>query len=276
MLPHDANEDTHEEMPLGSAPQAASHIPAAIAFQWARNCHFTRNIVELTGFTGLEFGVGCRDCSATHSLLQHLGGGGIKIEGSELEGPVADRTGHIRFNDNTIRHVGRVFHQSVGVLLTTAFDCEVMHNEIAHTCYTGISCGWSWGYRETVTHNIRIEGNLIRDICEGVLSDNGGIYLLGVQPGTVVRGNHICRVTAADYGGWGIYPDEGSSHLVIEQNWIHDTGGAGINVHYGREILARDNVICRPGDAFIGVGRGEAHVAINAFHNLFVGPAKAL
>ena len=277
MLPHDgAAAAGITDIPLGSAPQSAAHVPAVINFQWARKCRFERNIVEHTGFTAIEVGNGCRDIDIRHNTLQHLGGGGIKIGGSELDGPPCDRTGHIHFTDNTVRHVGRVFHQSCGILLTHAFDCDLIHNEIAHTCYTGISCGWSWGYRETITRNNRIENNHIHDICEGVLSDNGAIYLLGVQPGTVVRGNHIHHVTAADYGGWGIYPDEGCSHVVFDHNWIHDTQGSCFAIHFARELVVRHNVFARPGDSFAGVGRVEDHIAANLSHNILLGPAKSL
>lgn len=277
MLPHDAEAAREiKDVPLGSAPQAAAHVPATVTFRWSKGCRFVGNVIERTGFSGLEFGVGCRDCVATHNVLRHLGGGGVKIGGAELDGPPGDRTGHIHFNDNIVRFIGRIFHQGVGILLTHAFRCDLLHNEIAHTCYTGISCGWSWGYRETITRDIRIEGNFVHDICEGVLSDNGGIYLLGVQPGTVVRGNHIARVTCADYGGWGIYPDEGSAHLLIEHNWVHDTQGPSLNIHFGRELVVRDNLFVRPGENFIGVGRVEGHIAATILHNVLLGPAPAL
>ncbi len=277
MLPHDREAKLGiTDIPLGSAPQSAAHVPAVINFNWARGCRFEANTVEHTGFTALEFGPGCRDCSATRNTLQHLGGGGVKLGGTELDGPPADRTGHVHITDNTIRNVGRVFHQSCGILLTHAFDCTLAHNEIAHTCYTGISVGWSWGFRETITRNIRIENNFIHDICEGVLSDNGGIYLLGVQPGTVVRGNHITRVTAADYGGSGIYPDEGCSHVIIEHNWVHDTQGGCLGIHFARELVVRHNVFARPSDCFAGIGRVESTIQATLLHNLFIGPAKSL
>lgn len=277
MLPHDGIAAAGiTDIPLGSAPQSAAHVPATIHFEWAHQCRLHRNTIEHTGFTAIGIGNGCRDFDISHNTLQHLGGGGIKIGGSELDGPPCDRTGHIQFTDNTVRHVGRVFHQSCGILLTHAFDCDLLHNEIAHTCYTGISCGWSWGYRETVTRNIRIENNHIHDICEGVLSDNGAIYLLGVQPGTVVRGNHIHHVTAADYGGWGIYPDEGTSHIVFEHNWVHDTQGSAFAIHFSRELIVRHNVFARSGDSLVSVGRVENHIAANLSHNLLLAPAKSL
>jgi len=276
MLAHDQLQSEVQDMPMGSAPQAAAHVPSVIDFIYARNCRLHDNTIELTGFGGVAFGAGCRDCVCTYNGLLDLGGGGVRVGGAELDGPIADRTGHISVEDNTIRRLGRVFLQSIGVLLMHAFDCKVRHNEIANTCYTGISCGWAWGYRETISRNNLIEGNWIHDICEGVLSDNGGIYLLGVQPGTVVRGNRISHVTCADYGGWGIYPDEGSSHLVIEQNWIHDTQSTAVAFHYGRENIVRDNVFVRVGDGMVGVGRGEGHIVASVFHNVMAGPSPAL
>jgi hypothetical protein len=274
MLPHNADDLPVSEFPLGSAPQSAAHVPAVVDFRRARRCAIVDCTIENIGFTAVECGVGCQECSISGNTLQYLGGGGIKVGGAELDGAVSERTGHIDISDNTIKHVGRVFHQSVGILLTHAYECVMSHNEIAHTCYTGISCGWSWGYRRTITRDIRIEKNLIHDIGEGVLSDNGGIYLLGVQPGTVVRGNHIYRVTAADYGGGGIYPDEGSAHLLVVDNWVHDTQGASLGIHFCREIVVRNNVFARSSEGgMIGVGRGEGHVAVNAFQNVFLGPA---
>lgn len=278
MLPHDSVANAGvTDIPLGSAPQAAAHVPATIRFRWSRHTSVEQCIVERTGFTALEFGPGCRGCDARGNTLRDLGGGGVKIGGAELDEPPLDRTGHIRFADNTIRRVGRVFHQSCGVLLTHAFDCDILHNEIAHTCYTGVSVGWSWGFRETITRNIRIENNHIHHICEKVLSDNAGIYLLGVQPGTVVRGNHIHDVTAADYGGTGIYPDEGCSHVVIEHNWVHDVQGSALGIHFARELVVRHNVFARPGVAFAGIGRVEPGlVQATLLRNLFLGPAPSL
>ncbi len=272
---HNDEEVRLREVPMGGVAQAAYNLPAVLTFKWARHCRVDHCTVEHAGFSALEFGPGCRDCAATHNTFQHLGGGGVKIGGAELNDAPDDRTGRIRFLDNTVRYVGRVFHQSVGILLTHAYECDVTHNEVAHTCYTGISVGWAWGYHDTITRNIRIENNLIHDICEGVLSDNGGIYLLGVQPGTIVRGNHIYRVSAADYGGWGIYPDGGTAHVLFEHNWIHDTQSTAFNINWNRDLVVRNNVFARCGDKLIGVGKAEKHKAATILHNVLLGPCPA-
>jgi hypothetical protein len=50
----------------------------------------------------------------------------------------------------------------------------------------------------------------------------GGIYLLGSQPGTVERYNHVHDITRARNCAFGIYFDSGTSHVVVSNNVVHD------------------------------------------------------
>ena len=272
---HDSLEG--QDLPIGGSPQAAIAVPGAVLFRAARDCRVEDCTIEHVGLYALEFGPGCRSCAAVGNRLHDLGAGGIRAGGAELDGLGERRTGLLTITDNHIHHIGRVFHQGIGVLLGNAADCLVAHNHIHDTCYTGISLGWTWGYRDTLATHNRIEHNLIHDIGAGLLSDMGGIYTLGVQPGTVIRGNHLHHIWSHDYGGWGVYLDEGTAHVLIEHNLVHDTKDAPFNIHYGRENVVRYNIFARGKRAMVSVGRIEPeHYSANFFGNILVGPSESL
>lgn len=265
-----------EDLPIGGSPQAACYVPGALTFRGARNCAVTDCTISQAGLYGLEFGAGCRECSAVGNHLHDLGAGGIRAGGTDLDGHTEGFTAQLRITDNHIHNIGRIFHQGVGVFLTHTADCLVAHNHIHDTCYTGISSGWTWGYRETPSRNNRIEHNLIHHIGAGILSDMGGIYTLGVQPGTVIRGNHLHHIWSQAYGGWGIYLDEGTAHLTVEHNLVHDTKDAPFNIHYGRENVVRHNIFARGAHALASVYRVEPHRSANFFNNILIGPSRLL
>ena len=266
-----------EDTPIGGSVQAAHMVPGAISIRAARDCAMRDCTIEHAGLYGLEFDEGCRDCAAVGNHLHDLGAGGIRGGGTDLDGHLDGRTGHLTITDNTIHHIGRIFHQGVGVLLGHAFDCVVAHNHIHDACYTGISLGWTWGFRETPSRNNRIEHNLIHDIGAGILSDMGGIYTLGVQPGTVLRGNHLHHIWSQAYGGWGIYLDEGTAHLIVEHNLVHDTKDAPFNIHYARENVVRHNIFARGQHALASVSRIEpGSLSATFIHNLLIGPSEKL
>ncbi len=272
---HDSLEGN--DLPIGGSVQAAIAVSGAVLFRAARDCAIRDCTFEHLGLYGLEFGYGCRDCSATGNTLRDLGAGGIRMGGADLDGLGDRRTGNLTITDNHIHHIGRIFHQGIGVLLTNAADCVIAHNHIHDTCYTGISLGWTWGYRDTITSHNRVEHNLIHHIGAGLLSDMGGIYTLGVQPGTIIRGNHLHHIWSHDYGGWGVYLDEGSAHILVEHNLVHDTKDAGFMIHYGRENTVRYNLLARGKRATVMVGRIEpGHYSANFFGNILLGPSEAL
>ena len=161
----------------------------------------------------------------------------------------------ITLRDNLIAHAGRIHPSAVGVWVGQADHVTVEHNDIYDLYYTGISAGWVWGYGKSATHDNTIAWNHVHTIGQGVLSDMGGIYTLGVSPGTTIHHNWFHDIRRVDYGGWGIYFDEGSTGIVAEYNLVSRAQDGGLHQHYGSENVYRNNVITDSGEVAFGPTR---------------------
>lgn len=259
-----------------AAPQAAANIPGALSFEGARDCSVRNCAISHIGGYAIELAGGCTGIAITRNELHDLGAGGIMINGAAAGGPAARRTGNNLIGDNHIHAGGRVFPSAVGVLAAHTFGNQIIHNQIHDLHYTGISCGWVWGYAESVARDNLIAYNHIHDLGHGLLSDMGGIYTLGVQPGTVLRGNLIHNVEKHNYGGWAIYLDEGSSHILVEHNICYNTSSQVFNQHYGRENVVRNNIFAFGREGLLALGRAEAHNAFTLTNNILVSDGQPL
>ncbi len=262
---------------LAAAGQAASDVPGIITFEGARNCALEDCTIECGGWYGVEIGDGCRNLRIVGNTVRELGAGGVKINGAAARDRMPAReTGLCRITDNELTALGRVFHSAVGVLSMHAYGMVITHNHIHDLYYTGVSCGWEWGYQGNVSRDNRIEKNHIHDIGQGLLSDMGGIYTLGVQPGTVIRGNLIHGIRSAHYGGWCVYPDEGTSHVLIEGNVCYDADRQPFHQHYGRENVVRNNVFAFGGESVAHYSRADEHNGITFTQNLLITDGKPI
>jgi len=253
-----------------ASPQAATHVPGVITLIGARYCAIEACVVRHVGYYGIELGDGCRGIRIAGNDIGDLGGGGIKLGGADANGLLSRRTGDNRITDNHIHDGGKVYHSAIGVFAKHTFGNHVAHNHIHDFYYSGISCGWVWGYRESVSRDNHFEKNHIHDLGKGWLSDMGGIYTLGVQPGTIIRGNLIHDVEKANYGGWAIYLDEGSAHIVVEGNVCYNTSSQPHHTHYGRENILRNNIWAFGREGQIALSRAESHVSLTFERNIVV------
>ena len=264
--------------------QAAWSVHGAVQADGARFVTLTGCEVTQSGTYGIWFREDCEAITIERCRVHHLGAGGVRIGtmGDDATswgwhnpgGGQAPRqagvgpTRRVTVHNSKIYDGGYVYPAGVGVWVGRSSYNTITNNHIHDFYYTGISIGWSWGYAPSSAHNNVIEYNLVHDLGKGILSDMGGIYLLGDAPGTIVRHNIFHTIDSYYYGGWGIYPDEGSTHLLIENNIAYDCKTGGFHQHYGKENTVRNNIFAFSPNAQIMRTREEEHLSFMIERNI--------
>jgi parallel beta-helix repeat protein len=220
---------------LGQA--AVKGLPGAIYAQQVRFCTWKQCTIAHISNYAIDFADVCLNNKILECQFFDLGAGAIKIA----------NYGNHQIIGCHIYNGGLIFHAAVAIWIGSAANNLVAHNHIHHFHYSGISVGWTWGSANNPTANNLIEFNHIHDLGkladgEPLLNDNGGIYTLGVQPGTKIRSNLIHDIQAHNFGGWGIYLDEGSSQITVENNLVYRTRTGGFHLHMGKDNIVRNNI----------------------------------
>jgi len=251
-------------------PQAEIHLPAALTFTDSNRITISDVEVRNTGAWALDVTDGSSDVSISKCKFIDLGAGGIKVGETSYRAATLKQTHGITIQDTLIAHGGRIHPAAVGIWLGHAHHNVIDHNDITDFYYTAISPGWSWGYEPSGAHHNEISWNRITKIGQSVLSDMGGIYTLGVSPGTILHHNWISDIQSVDYGGWGIYFDEGSTGIIAENNIAVRTTSAPFHQHYGRDNVVRNNILGFGIEAQLMRTRPEPHLSFTIERNVVI------
>ncbi|MEW6356440.1 MAG: right-handed parallel beta-helix repeat-containing protein [Planctomycetota bacterium] len=231
-------------------PQAAVTIPAAVMLWGALHCSIEKCEITHVGKYGLWVAKGSKHNRIVQNHIHDLGAGGVRVGDAKMADKDVNEAGDNLIHNNYIHDGGRIYPEGVGFWLAQSSHNTVSHNEIHSFNYSGMSIGWNWNEAKNRTDHNTIEHNHVHHVVRGVLSDGGGIYTLGAQIGTVIRNNvyhdvfpYMGRPTMA----WGIYFDQGSNSMTVENNVVYNTLTGGLMNTGQNNNTVRNNIFALSG-----------------------------
>src|SRR5690606_28770569 len=203
------------------------------------------------GGSGISFGVGSRNCKIVDSDLWDISGNGIMI-GEGKDRIVANQPWwksapeQVAISNTiencTITREGAQYFGAVGIRGGLIAQTTIKNNELFDLPYTGISVGWMWSPEATPSRENVILGNHIHHLMN-ILSDGGGIYMLGLQPGSKILNNRIhgVKVNAGRAESNGMFLDEGTTDVLVEANLVYDIAKSPLRFHRATTNLVKGN-----------------------------------
>lgn len=248
-------------------PQGELYSYAALTLWGAQHCAFDGCCFRNTGSYALNLTRSSEDNLVSDCEFFDIGAGCIKIGGSR----------------NTVRgcdlgHFGRVQPGGTGVMVHIAGNVCIEDCNIHDAYYMGVNIGYSFGYRHpNAAHDNVVRRNHIWHLGDRLLADQGGVYVVGVNEGTVVADNLIHDISARLYGGWGLYTDEGATGVRMTGNVVYNTQHAGFHQHFGQFNTIANNVFvdCGAEQSVIAKTRCEKGHSFDFTDNVLVWTSKA-
>ena len=239
-----------------------SEIVAALSFQNSQHITVDSSIVTQISGSGMDF-ISCIDKSspnwcvafnkagaAANNVIQNSAVYDVASDGIRIgtSGNATDTNANVpQFNtvqNTVVEGYGRVFPSSKGITQGQGHDNVYTHNEVydgykgaIKVCYCANSDS-----NPPFTNNNVISFNHVYNLFQGIMNDSGAIYF-GVgtpsppQSGTGNRmlNNKVHDVTDASvmdsdgYGGDGLYADDFSGLVDMENNLIYRVSGNAIS-----------------------------------------------
>ncbi len=226
-------------------------VPVTVKLEHAENCRFDLCRFKHFGASGLGLSAGCDRNRIVACEFTDIGGNGIMTGWRKKEGRPPrkwfendwldpnDAPLENKISNCYVHNTGAIMFGAVGIFDAFTDSTEITNNLVTNQAYTGISVGFRWSTKPSTQKNCLVANNHIFKAMRRI-TDGGGIYTLGYQPDTILRGNliHDIERSPLSYGhaeNNGIFFDEGSKGFLVENNIIFSTSGSAIRFNQSKK-----------------------------------------
>jgi hypothetical protein len=256
-------------LPNGMEPnQGGIASPTSIVLNEAAHIRFSNCQFAKLGGYAIWLNKHCQDIHLFTCLFEDLGAGGIRIGSSSSRN--SQRTERIVIENCIIRRGGQKVLAAVGVWVANSPNNKIVHNEINDFNYTGISLSGPGSYVANSCTNNKVLFNHIHHLGNNMMNDMGGVYTLGISPGTEISHNRIHDIWSYKTKGHGLYTDQASSFITMKYNLVYNTRSTGFHQHFGKENTIVNNIFVNAEDVQISANDVEEHISFTCTHNIIV------
>jgi hypothetical protein len=221
-------------------------LPVAIDCESCQNVIFDGITVRHTSASGIliasassSSGEPAKNDIIQNSAFYDMGSCGIRIgHGATRRDKHENVVQFVTVRNNIVQGYSRVFANGEGIALSSGHDIEFIHNDIGDGYHTGLAVcffGCIGGVHDANGSSILSAYNHIWDSMQGVTSDGGTLYYNVGDSGGSGTGNRILNnlvhdTTSAEiidgfpdgYGGRGIYLDNQTAGMLVENNVVYN------------------------------------------------------
>ena len=255
VVPAEGHQSVQTESEINRAT-GKPFVPAAVSFTKSSYIVLDSCTIAHAGGWGVEF-VGRGPFQATpvnqvfNSAVYDLGAGGIRIGGRQQREDTEENVAQYNVVKNTVvRGGGRILPAGIGtaIWIGASHHNIVSHNDVSDFYCGGIGLCVPAGRLSKMPHDNLIEFNHVYQIGQGVMSDFGGIYLVGFDnTGNKVMNNKVhdivhypdLRANGAD----GIYVDNVTSHVLVKNNLVYRVTHSTMFSNRGRDNTWTNNIL---------------------------------
>ncbi len=301
--------DNYVVEPAGHpSSELEADISAAVSFQNSQHITFDSGIVTQISGTGLEF-ISCLNASSPaycgptnihavtannviqNSAFYDIGALGIRIgDPFVMVDTDANVPQSMTVQNNVVEGYGRTIPASFGIGQGMGHDNLYTHNDVYDGYHCAISTSQSIGETTVPSGignaNVTISFNHVYNLLQGIMNDGGSIRIDGgnsvfTAAGNKILNNKIHDVTDAGimdsngYGGNGVYLDDDTGLVDIENNLVYRVSGYPVYTPHGpaspkNANIVKNNILAYGRLAMITVGTPYGNGVPSAIPQEFV------